>query len=561
MNSFHTIDFKEGLNLIVGIQKSSDTRNTYNGVGKSLIIYLIHFCLGSNNNKMFEEKIPGWEFRLDFEIDGKPFWSTRNTSKQNDIYLNGEKKSKEKFRAELLPNVFNLNEKKNNLSFNTLFPRFIRRDRECYVSYDSFVKKEQEYQKLLNNIFLLGLDINTLQSKKNLREEFVKTEDAIKKMEALATIKDFSNEDTEIKILDIQETIANLENDISNFEVAENYQTIEKDANDVKYKIKSLENERTIINNNIKNINKSLSINPDISINTVINLYKEAEKKIPEMVLNDINKSVQFHEELINSRKTRLQNELSKKQQQLAEVEEVIFEYGLKVNEFLKYLDTHRALDEYIVLNIKLQDLRIQYTKLTEYQELIKKYKKELRTIQNNLTIQQNFTDDYLDSIDTLLNSIMNTFRDLSKQFYDKPGGIKIVNNVGANKNRYDITVKIQDDSSDGVNEVKIFCYDMTMLLLQLNHRMKFLFHDSRLYSNMDPRQRYTLFKVAEQKAKENNMQYICTVNEDTLLSFKEMMKNEEYQKLIEDNIILELTDESDESKLLGLQIDMEYEK
>lgn len=102
MNSFHTVEFKDGLNLIVGKQANpndSNKKNTYNGVGKSLIIYLIHFCLGSNRIDVFEEKIPGWEFKLDFLLDGKLFTSRRNTKKQSEIFLNNEKLTIKKFRS------------------------------------------------------------------------------------------------------------------------------------------------------------------------------------------------------------------------------------------------------------------------------------------------------------------------------------------------------------------------------------------------------------------------------------------------------------------------------
>ncbi|WP_437132659.1 DUF2326 domain-containing protein [Bacillus atrophaeus] len=166
----------------------------------------------------------------------------------------------------------------------------------------------------------------------------------------------------------------------------------------------------------------------------------------------------------------------------------------------------------------------------------------------------------YLQDIEENSENTINTFRELSKEFYDKPGGILIENNSGNNTIRYNLSSKIQDDSSDGVNEVKIFCFNMTMLLLQQNHRMKFIFHDSRLFSDMDPRQRYTLFKLTNEYSSKNNLQYICTVNEDMIYSFKELITIEEYNKLVEGNIRLQLTDESEESKLLGMQIDMEYE-
>ena len=101
----------------------------------------------------------------------------------------------------------------------------------------------------------------------------------------------------------------------------------------------------------------------------------------------------------------------------------------------------------------------------------------------------------------------------------------------------------------------------MTILLLKQNHNFEFLFHDSRLFSNMDPRQRYSLFKIAYEKISNEGLQYIATINEDTIQTFKDLMTEEEYEKIIEKNTRLVLTDESDESKLLGIQVDMDYNK
>ena len=54
--SFKTIKFKEGLNFIIGGMSSEqkNKKSTYNGVGKSLMIKIIHFCLGCNKIKSFE---------------------------------------------------------------------------------------------------------------------------------------------------------------------------------------------------------------------------------------------------------------------------------------------------------------------------------------------------------------------------------------------------------------------------------------------------------------------------------------------------------------------------
>lgn len=567
MNSFHTIEFKEGLNFIIGKQANRNDKNksnTFNGVGKSLIVYIIHFCLGSNKIDAFEKKIPGWEFTLEFSNNGHNYKSLRNTSSQSEIYLNDEKLTLSKFRSKFLKEAFGLEEKINNLTFNTLFPRFIRRDRECYVNYDKFVKKEQEYSQLLNNSFLLGLEIELVTEKKRLRSKFNTTKDLKNSIEKDPIIREHfsNNEDTEIEILDLEDQISRLENEVAEFKISNNYHEIEKDADEKSYYLKELDNRRVLINNSIKSIDKSLEIKPDLSDKKVIDLYNQSIVEVPEMVVKKIEEAVIFQTNLLKNRNKRLIKERLKNQQKLKSIDDEISSTGLALDKVLSYLDSHGALDDYSSINKKLNDMKAKLERLNEYQKILKTYKKKLKDVQSDLTQENNEVDTYLEESQELLEEIMTTFRDLSKSFYEKkPGGIKIINNDGENTLRFDITAKIQDDSSDGVNEVKIFCFDMTLLLLKQNHNFNFLFHDSRLFGNMDPRQRYTLFKTAGEKVSNGNLQYIASINEDTLLSFKDLISKEEYKNLIEDNVILTLTDEFDESKLLGMQIDMDYDK
>lgn len=47
--TFHPVYFDDGINIIVGKQvapHNENDGNTYNGVGKSLTLHLIHFCFG-----------------------------------------------------------------------------------------------------------------------------------------------------------------------------------------------------------------------------------------------------------------------------------------------------------------------------------------------------------------------------------------------------------------------------------------------------------------------------------------------------------------------------------
>ena len=89
--SFKTVRFNEtGLSIILGKKQdptSKDLQKTYNGVGKSLIIEIIHFCLGSNSIEAFK-KLPEWEFTLEFEVNGQKYISSRIHSYSLNVVCN-----------------------------------------------------------------------------------------------------------------------------------------------------------------------------------------------------------------------------------------------------------------------------------------------------------------------------------------------------------------------------------------------------------------------------------------------------------------------------------------
>jgi uncharacterized protein YydD (DUF2326 family) len=155
----------------------------------------------------------------------------------------------------------------------------------------------------------------------------------------------------------------------------------------------------------------------------------------------------------------------------------------------------------------------------------------------------------------------MDRFRGFSKQLYgDVSAGLTVKNNDGENQCRYDIDAHIQDDAGDGINHAKVFCYDLLLLTLQQRHAMEFVFHDSRLYAELDPHQRFSLFKLAERECRQLELQYIATVNADLIESVRDIAGSE-FERLFVDSVVLELTDAPGGSgKLLGVQIDMEYE-
>lgn len=562
--TFHPVIFKDGINIIVGKQATpsrGNDGNTYNGVGKSLILHLVHFCLGAKKIDSFEKKLAGWEFTLEFESGNQKYYSTRGTDDQNKVNFCGEIISLSALRQKMLQLCFDITNPPKNMTWNTLFSRFVRRYRSCYSTFDSFVPKESDYSKILNNCFLLGIDTDLIISKKELRDKqnaATETERTLKK-DPLFKQYYLGKNDAELDVVDLEYRIEQLQLQISQFKVSENYHQLEEEANDKSYHKKRLENKRSLISSYIKNIEDAFAETAQVKEEMLLKVYEAANIEIPEMVKKSIDDVLKFHSNLLMSRNTRLRKELSKQKAELKSIDEQIHSLGLRMDELLDFLNSHGALEEYVALTKQLSSLKTELGRIHEYQRILKAYRDTVLDIKASLIAEDRQAEEYLENEKEYLTGLRNQYSTFAKMFYPKKrSGLIIKNNSGDNMLRYTLDARIEDDSSDGVNEVRIFCFDLLLLLCKKS-KLRFIMHDSRLFANMDPRQREVLFRIVHHVCEEEHLQYICSINEDALLSIQPLM-SEEYAKIVQDNIILELNDDSPKSKLLGIQIDVDLE-
>jgi uncharacterized protein YydD (DUF2326 family) len=68
---------------------------------------------------------------------------------------------------------------------------------------------------------------------------------------------------------------------------------------------------------------------------------------------------------------------------------------------------------------------------------------------------------------------------------------------------------------SSAVDRMKMFCFDLTMLEegVTTKHHPDFLIHDSTVFDGVDPRQRASALRFAQQMVQTTGGQYICTIN------------------------------------------------
>jgi uncharacterized protein YydD (DUF2326 family) len=565
-SSFKPVKFRPtGLSLIVARHKIKDIQSTYNGVGKSLLIALVHYCLGANKNKEFEEHLDGWDFTLSFSHAGKTHRVTRRVG-EGAIVFDGAEIEKLKDFREVLDElgVFDLPSERHGLSFRALISFFLRPSRGSYNSPEAAIVQWTPYYRILYQSFLLGLDydraIQKHDDKKHLDQQ-VGLADRYKKDQELREFY-VGKKNAEVELASLRERIAELERNLASFTVANDYGDRQAEADALHARIQEAMNEEVIVANLLADIELAMLVRPDVAPDRVVKVYQEAMLTLPETVTKRLNQVEQFHKRLHENRIRRLEVE---KKQALAEQKRWHAQresLQSELDTLLQYLKAHRALDEYTENNRYLSELTAKARKIEDYLALLTKYVNEAQRIRAEMAKATVQTTDYLTKAKPHQELLMEEFRGLAQEFYgDKPAGLVVRNNDGDNQIRYDIEARIEHDAADGINQVRIFCFDLLLLKLQQRHHVEFLFHDSRLYAEMDWHQRLTLFRIADRICREQGYQYIATVNEDQLEPLQEA-SGADFERLFVAPRILELTDEPDGSgKLLGMQIEMKYEE
>lgn len=524
---------------------------------------IIHFCLGASikDYSKFCNNLSGWQFSLDFKVGIKNYKVSRNVDDSNKVIFQDEIISVDNFKKKMANICFSIPDDTKFLSFRSLIPFFIRPQKASYVDCMKPGKTGSDYYPtLLYNSFLIGLDIRLAERKYKLRKEQERIRRLEKNFKEDLLLKDFftGNKDVNLTLVDLDEGIKKIEYDLEKFQVAEDYHDIQKEADDTEARLFDINNEMALISRSIRNIEDSLKIKPTMSGSDLETVYNETSISFSENIKRTLNEVENFYNKLIENRIRRLSEQKNDLLIQLTSKEEESNNLKKQLDELFKYLGEHQALDIFVSLSNKAAKLKSEKDNLEKYLTLQAEYKKKERQIEKGMIELSELTDTYLTEIKESTSHIRNFFRILTKLFYpDSISGLTITTNEGENQLVFNIDPRIESDGSDGISNVKLFCYDLALLFHGKNHHINMVFHDSRLFDGVDERQKSLMFKTIYKYFLGNNRQYIATVNQNQINEIKPLLTEEEYQKIIVENTVLTLTDDNDSEKLLGIKVDI----
>ncbi|HGL6072115.1 TPA: DUF2326 domain-containing protein [Enterobacter hormaechei] len=551
--TFHPVHFNDtGLTLIIG-DSSKEKEGSSNGVGKTLILGLVQHCLGANADKKLTSAVPDWWFSLLFSHNGVEYLISR-TGNGKKLLLNDKTISLKAFK-DLLDKIgiFNLENNIPYLSFRSLFKRFSRYTRDDCIS-PTRTKKEQDFEALLRTAFLLGIDHNLILSKRNNKQELDKVSQSLKNWQDDDILKDMFRAGSQPKVRYewLEREIPRLQDELNTFQVHEQYRAIENETNSLTIKLREVKKNKNIAEFKVSNIEKTLLSHPDISREDLLELYNGLQEIFKPETLAHFESVENFHKSLSFNRKKRLENDKIKLLLEIESLKIDINDISALRDSYLESLQGKKAFDEYAVIARQLAEFKEEKERLHDYLNFSINLQKKAQNLRERKVEQDRLAVNYAST--NPLSEYDKFFAELAEIMYPRvPAGIVLDVNTGDNKIRYDLSIQIEGDDSDGINDARILCFDWLVFTCGENHAMDMLWHDNRLFADIDPGVRARWFSFVNQSLKRSGKQYIASLNTENFNAMETTLSEIEMLEL-KSKIVLTLRGDKAENKLLGIQ-------
>ena len=578
---FNSVRFSEGLNVVVAdITQQSTQKDSRNGLGKTTLLNIIHFCLGGRelpNKGLRTPKLKGWEFSVDLLIrgeqvtvsrsgdmigevltDAKDEWFIKNAAQIDD--LSRQQQSME-FGHEWIMSRRKLDNWTSTLgwamydlpvqsaaTFRNLISYDIRRNQfeNPFENYPRQSTKDIQ----ISNAFMLDLNWQHAVKWQDLKDR-KKNVDSIKRAvreggnllaEMLGTIGDLETERDRLT-REIEKT----ESELRSFRVHPQYVQIENEANDLTRQIHDLSNHVLQLKRLIDFHEGSIKEEQPANDNRVIELYEEAGVVLATSLAKRLEDVQAFHVQVTRNRRDYLRSEVMRLNRELANTRNEIERLSNRKAELMRVLESHGALEAYSAL----QQLHLGYrSSLDAIEHQIEQLNMiETETSQITIEREQLHLDARIDLDErSSLKRAREIFSGNSEALYETPG--RLVVNVDREAGfRFD--VDIPRASSVGISKMKVFCYDLMRAELWSQSEISpgLLIHDSNIFDGVDERQIALALELAELKTRECGFQYIVCMNSDSI-PYQRFSEGFDIDKFVR----LRLTDSEPPGRLLGVE-------
>lgn len=571
--SFRPVRLTSGLNVILAERtEQSSRKDTRNGLGKTTLIEIIHFCLGAkvqSGHGLATPDLAEWAFTMEISLGAQRITVTRALAEPSTVKVSGLPEgwpdipdvdlignrsfSQEQWRAFLGKALFSLptpRVPKYNPSFRSLISYFVRRGHHAFGDPFSHFRNQQTWDTQLHVALLLGLEWGHAAQWQRIKDRDTNLKN-FRKLVASGAVSYVGGSigELEAERVTLLQEIEESARALDNFKVHPQYESIQQEANQLTEKLHAATNANVLASRRLKLYSQAIESEKPPSSESVEKLYEEMGVVFPETVRRSLAEAREFYGMVVKDRRRFLKKEISSLERRIAETGTEITKLTEDRASLLRILSEHGALSEMV----KLRD---RHTARCEKLEHVKGQIEDQRKIE---TDGRQIARDKADLADLAARDYderretwdipVRLFNLNSQALYKVPGHLVI----DTSDSGFKFNIEISKSGSDGIGKMKIFCFDLAILesCFRRDLSIDFLIHDSEMYDGVDSRQRAAALERAHDVADRTGTQYICALNSD-MVPYDDFSEGFNF----DEHVRCKLTDGEATGTLLGIAFD-----
>lgn len=535
--SFRPIQLNPGLNVILADRSEASSRkDTRNGLGKSTLIEIIHFCLGARVQSGRGLAIPAleqWAFTMELSLGADRVAVTREVARPNTITVTGMSNrwphippanllgirsfKLEQWRALLGAALFSLpsrEKQKYNPSFRSVLSYFVRRGHDAYGDPFSHFSRQSTWDRQLHVALLLGLEWRHA-----VRWQLIKDRDKkLRDLNKLLSDGAFpglggSIGELEAERVAMTQDIEDSSAALGNFKVHPQYESIEREANELTEALHREKNASVLAARRLKIYNQAVRSEEPPSGVAVEAVYEEMGVVFSETVLRSLDEARRFYGLVVRDRRRFLEDEIGRLERRMAVTKAQIAELTERRAKILRILEEHGALDEFVRLRERHAEHCQRLQGIVDQIENRREVEAKERRIARDRAALADLTARDYEERRANWDFPVRQFNRNSQALYSAPGHLVI----DTTDSGFKFDIDIRKSGSDGIGKMKIFCFDLAVLEFSAGREMAidFLIHDSEMYDGVDSRQRAAALERARKVTERTGTQYVCALNSD----------------------------------------------
>lgn len=372
MASFRPVRFTPGLNVVLADRaEGSSRKDTRNGLGKSTLIEIIHFCLGATVRSGRGLAVPAleeWEFTMEISLDDERITVTRAIANPNIVTVSGLSENwpdippinlmeerpftQKQWRTLLGKAMFSLTTPeapKYNPSFRSLISYFVRRGHHAFGDPFSYFPKQNTWNVQLHVALLLGLDWRRAVQWQEIKDRDADLKSFRKLVErgTIPYVRDSIGK-LEAERVTLSQEIEDSSRALDNFRVHPQYESIQQEANRLTEELHAAMNANVLAARRLKLYQQAIELEEPPSAESIEQVYGEMGVVFSETIQKSLAEAKEFYDLVVKDRRRFLEKEISRLERNMTETHDKIRGLTEARANLLQILSEHGALKEMV---------------------------------------------------------------------------------------------------------------------------------------------------------------------------------------------------------------------